>query len=187
MKYKLGVGIPYCNNSEIARVTQEYLMEIIDILVTDLKDEVKVLIYQNNEGIAKARNKLMEELLPECSYITFIDSDDRISKDYFIKILEALKSEDNIYMVRFYVNNLEIEFEGLKNHATGVIYKNELIKNIRFDENRNIGEDTNFNNHFRKEVAKLIDTKYFYNYGINNECLCYKYSRGELQEFKIWN
>ena len=66
-------------------------------------------------------------------------------------------------------------------------YKNELIKNIRFDENRNIGEDTNFNNHFRKEVAKLIDTKYFYNYGINNECLCYKYSRGELQEFKVWN
>ena len=35
-----------------------------------------------------------------------------------------------------------------------------------------------------KYTRKCIDTEYYYNFGVNNECLSYRYNRGSITEFK---
>lgn len=188
-KYLLGVAIPYYKQNMLCEQVFNYLKEIIELQLTYecLEDDIKVLVYENNDGLAAARNKLIDELIDDCEYITFIDSDDRISKNYFSIIYETLKSTSyDIYMTEFYINHSKTEHETLQNHVTGVIYKNDLIKNIRFNENRNVAEDMEFNQEIRKlnPSCITIPCQYYYNYGINKDCLTYRFSRGEIDEFK---
>ena len=198
-KYILGVGIPYYKQNMLCEQLFNYLKEIIELQMTldHLYDYVKILVYENDIGLAAARNKLMEELIPECEYITFIDADDRISADYLITIVSSINNEwcydynvhdekYDIYITDFYINHSKFDNDGLKNHVTGVIYKTELIKDIRFNENRNYAEDMEFNQEVRKlnPTIEYIPVAYFYNYGANKDCLTYKFSRGELNEFK---
>lgn len=182
MKYKLGIGIPYYKQN---RITEILFKELCELIKTQLNyvDGVKLLVYENNEGIAKARNRLLNELIKDCNYITFIDADDYISFDYIEKIVKAIETENLIYITKYNING-NLQDQVLKNHVTGIIYKNEVIKDLRFNENRNIGEDTEFNSNFRNYNTTLIDTTYFYNLGINNDCLSYKFNRGEINEFK---
>ena len=188
-KYKLGVAIPYYKQNLLCEQLFEYLKEIIDLELAyeDLEDDIKVIVYENDIGLPAARNKIMEELIPECEYITFIDSDDRISKNFFAIIYETLMNdESDIFITDFYINHSKFDYDGLKNHVTGVIYKTELIKDIRFNENRNYAEDMEFNQEVRKlnPTIEYIPAAYYYNYGANNDCLTYRFSRGELNEFK---
>ena len=206
MKYKLGIGIPYYVNGKICEWLFKYLMQIIDFQLTD---EVKLVIYEDgqhslwledynksniikirkeNQGLGHARNMIIDEC-NDCKYILFIDSDDRIDSNYIEEVLKAIK-EDNystdVFMSNFYINNSKFERDGIKNHCTGMIYKRDFIKNIRFNENRNFGEDMEFNEEVRKlnPSLKYIDTNYYYNFGINNNCISYKYARDEITEFK---
>lgn len=183
MKYKLGIGIGYYKQNRIVETCFRYLMEILELELKDV-DGVHLLVYQNEVGLAKARNKLLEELIKDCEYITFIDADDRIAPDYIEKILEAIKTKAPIYQTDFYIlEDLHRDTE-LKNRNTGVIYRNDIIKNVRYNESRNYGEDKEFNDNLRDYPVELIDTYYYYNYGINPDCMTYKYSRGEIKEFK---
>ena len=183
MKYKLGIGIGYYKQNRIVETCFNYLIEILKLELKDI-DEVKLLVYQNEVGLAKARNKLLEELIKDCNYITFIDSDDRVAPDYIEKILEAIKTKAPIYQTDFYILDDLHRDTKLKNRNTGVIYRNDIIKNVRYNENRNYGEDKEFNDNLRDYPVELIDTYYYYNYGINPDCMTYKYSRGEISEFK---
>lgn len=183
MKYKLGIGIGYYKQNRIVETCFKYLMEILELELKDI-DGVHLLVYQNEVGLAKARNKLLEELIKDCEYITFIDADDRVAPDYIEKILEAIKTKAPIYQTDFYIlDDLHRDTE-LKNRNTGVIYRNDIIKNVRYNETRNYGEDKEFNDNLRSYPIELIDTCYYYNYGINPDCMTYKYSRGEISEFK---
>lgn len=183
MKYKLGIGIAYYKQNRIVETCFKYLMEILELELKDI-DGVHLVVYENDVGLAKARNKLLDELVPECEYITFIDSDDRVAPDYIEKILEAIKTNEPIYQTKFSIIDDLREDEVLKNRNTGVIYRNDIIKNVRYNESRNYGEDKEFNDNLREYAVKLIDTTYYYNYGINPDSMTYKYSRGEITEFK---
>ena len=187
-KYKLGVAIPYYKQNLLCEQLFEYLKEIIDLELAyeDLEDDIKVIVYENDIGLPAARNKIMEELIPDCEYITFIDSDDRISKYYLSNIIAYIENTNyDIYMSEFYINHSKFEHDTLQNHVTGVIYRTDLIKNIRFNENRNVGEDMEFNNEVRKlnPTCKSIPIRYYYNYGANKDCLSYRYARDEIGEF----
>lgn len=187
-KYKLGVAIPYYKQNLLCEQLFNYLKEIIDMqmMYYHLEDDIKVLVYENDIGLPAARNKLMEELIPDCEYITFIDSDDRISEDYLVRIYEILMNTDyDILMTEFYINHSKFDHQTLQNHVTGVVYRTELIKNIRFNVNRNVGEDMEFNNEVRKLNPTImnISSKYYYNYGANKDCLSYRYAREEIGEF----
>lgn len=188
-QYKLGVAIPYYKQNLICSQLYNYLKEIIELQLDlyQLNEDILVLVYENEDGLPKARNKLMNELIPQCEYITFIDSDDRIGNNYLEVAYDYLLNYDSdIFVSDFYINDSKFEYDGLKNHVTGVIYKTELIKNIRFNENRNIGEDMEFNQEVRKLNPEIqyLPCAYYYNYGANNDCLTYRYSRNELAEFK---
>ena len=188
-RYILGVAIPYYKQNMLCEQLFQYLKEIIELelMYENLEDDIKVIVYENDIGLSAARNKIMEELIPDCEYITFIDSDDRISKNFFSIIYECLMNvESDIFITDFYINHSKFDNDGLKNHVTGVIYKTELIKDIRFNEKRNYAEDMEFNQEVRKlnPTIEYIPAAYYYNYGANNDCLAYKFSRGELNEFK---
>lgn len=183
MKYKLGIGIPYYPENRICKVLFSYLKEILYLQIKD-KKEVKLFIYENHDGMSKAKNIILDELLKDCEYITFIDSDDRVKYNYIDKIIEAIKTKKEIYMTNFYIIDDKRIDKELKNRNTATIYRNDIIKDLRFNENRNFGEDKEFNDNLREYKVELIDTDYYYNYGINNDCITYKYSRGELKEFK---
>lgn len=193
MKYNLGIGIAYYKQNRIVETCFNYLEEILQLqlhylelkrIMEDKEFSVKILVYENEDGLAKARNKLLEELINECEYITFIDADDRVAPNYIEKILEAIKTNAPIYQTDFYIlNDLHQDYE-LKNRNTGVIYRNDIIKNVRYNESRNYGEDKEFNDNLRDYQVSMIDTYYYYNYGINPDCMTYKYSRGEISEFK---
>ena len=88
-------------------------------------------------------------------------------------------------MTEFYINHSKFEHDTLQNHVTGVIYRTDLIKNIRFNENRNVAEDKEFNEEVRKLNPSCINItcKYYYNYGANKDCLSYRYARDEIGEF----
>lgn len=187
-KYLLGVAIPYYKQNMLCEQLFNYLKEIIDMQIDYyfFYDDIKVIVYENDIGLAAARNKIMEELIPDCKYITFIDADDRISEDYFKIIYDnILSNKYDIYMTEFYINHSKFEHNTLKNHVTGVVYRTDLIKNIRFNENRNVGEDMEFNNEVRKlnPTCITIPCQYYYNYGTNKDCLSYRYARDELSEF----
>lgn len=184
MKYKLGIGIGYYNQNRIVETCFKYLETILDLEYKGHEEEVYIYILENEVGLAKARNLILKELLPTCEYITFIDSDDRIAPDYIEKILEAIKTKVPIYQTDFYILNDLHRDKELKNRNTGVIYRNDIIKNVRYNESRNYGEDKEFNDNLRDYQVELIDTYYYYNYGINPDCMTYKYSRGEISEFK---
>ena len=187
-KYKLGVAIPYYKQNLLCEQLFNYLKEIIDMQIDYyfFYDDIKVIVYENDIGLAAARNKIMEELIPDCKYITFIDADDRISEDYFKIIYDnILSNKYDIYMTEFYINHSKFEHDTLQNHVTGVVYRTDLIKNIRFNENRNVGEDMEFNNEVRKlnPTCITIPCQYYYNYGANKDCLSYRYARDEIGEF----
>lgn len=187
-KYKLGVAIPYYKQNLLCEQLFNYLKEIIDMqMINDcLYHDVKIIVYENDVGLSKARNKIMEELIPECEYITFIDADDRISENYLDIMVNSITGYDyDLYITDFYINHSRFDYEGLKNHVTGIAYRTELIKDIRFNENRNYAEDMEFNNEVRKLNPTMmnIPCAYYYNYGANKDCLTYRYSRDELSEF----
>lgn len=187
-KYKLGVAIPYYRQNMLCEQLFNYLKEIIDLqmIYDDLYGIVKVLVYENDIGLSAARNRLMEALIPECEYITFIDADDRISVNFLDNMVDSINNYHyDLYITDFFINQSKFDYEGLKNHVTGIAYRSELIKGIRFNENRNIAEDMEFNNEVRKLNPTMmnIPCAYYYNYGANKDCLSYRYARDEIGEF----
>lgn len=127
------------------------------------KDKRIIVIHKNNEGVSKARNVGIE--CAKGTYITFVDSDDFIHKDYIEKLYELckhnnadlsicgtkniLENEKVVKKSRKYKKNLDKE-DGMKEllnekYYTCVIwakmYKKELFKNIRFNEKTKIAED----------------------------------------------
>ena len=105
---------------------------------------------------------------------------------YLFTICRKIQSSNyGIYMTEFYINHSKFEHDTLQNHVTGVVYRTDLLKHIRFNENRNVGEDMEFNEEVRKlnPTCITIPCQYYYNYGANKDCLSYRCARDEIGEF----
>ena len=132
-KYKLGVAIPYYKQNLICSQLYNYLKEIIELQLDlyQLNDDILVLIYENEDGLPKARNILMEELIPQCEYITFIDSDDRIGNDYFEVAYDYLLNyESDIFISDFYINESKFDYENKLKLLEKENVKKELLENF---------------------------------------------------------
>ena len=72
--------------------------QIIEQFRVDLSKDYLVRIYsQNNQGIAKTRNKGLD--LASGEYIAFLDSDDMLSTEYFEKILNIIEKNNSIDLI----------------------------------------------------------------------------------------
>ena len=111
------------------------------------------VIHQKNQGLSAARNAGLD--ISKGQYVTFIDSDDYISKDLYCHLLEQLNVNHNIALLEYSLvketqNNTEILFNfkdfiyrhhrsyWIKTHAYthafawNKIYKRELFKDLRY-------------------------------------------------------
>lgn len=145
------------------------------------------VIHKHNGGLSDARNYGME--LATGEHISFIDSDDYISNDYFEEMLNTLVAENSdiveCSVVKFYENDRFEEYqddikvssfsadEGLSGliaeepfhqHVWNKLYRRDLIKDIIFPVGK-LNEDEFwtyqvFGN--AKKVTKINRTMYYY-------------------------
>lgn len=144
------------------------------------------LFTQENKGPSSARNKGLANAYGE--FITFVDSDDYVTSDYYSLIncnvidkpdivmfgyykqkysviekhtlkKQSLKKEDIIQLIRNSSNKMNyFWFPWMK------VYRHEVIKNIKFDSKVKIGEDTLFNLEVfvNSTNMKIMDDVFYY-------------------------
>lgn len=160
------------------------------------------LIDQKNKGLPGARNSGLK--IAKGEYISFLDSDDTITEDYFDSIVPYM--EKDWKLVHFGYNRIEKNKEfsfkpsfseldredikrGMVNSSTNKmlwfvvrrVYKNDYLKkhNILFDENIKYGEDTDFSLKVFENLDKYLSIdKILYNYYENESSLT-------QQKFKV--
>lgn len=173
-------------------------------------DKRIITIWKENEGVSKARNLGID--ISTGKYIAFIDSDDYIDEDYIKKLYESIKQTNSdicftscnkiykksiekqkIYKLSdktILIKNDKIaEFSpynlDLMGTVWGKLYKKEIIKNIRFNENIKLGEDIVFNFRlFNDELKYCYIDEYLYQYIINNKSTIRKYNNEAIKQYE---
>lgn len=208
----LGIAIHYYNNSKEAEEAFKELMSI-DI-VNQITDNILVYIYEDgqisgwlnkyksipniviescdiNKGISYARNKCLEYLKDKVDYILFIDSDDIISSNYLEEMytLCSLNKYD-IVESTFTRHGVIHEYrdDEVRTCVAGSAFRSSMLKDLRFDEHLQVGEDTKF----FKELVDLKKHKkvycknaiYYYNYGVNPNSLIMRFNRKEIEKYR---
>ena len=195
----LAILIPYYKNSEECEVA---FKKLIKTLVKQTGENIFVFIYEDgqiskwiynygyvsmfdiiNHGISYSRNYLLDTArIQNMKYIMFLDSDDMIDCDFISKMYtEACTSNADMIVSRFIMNKKEISYPQRSNVA-GICLKTDFIKGLKFNEDYNISEDTLFIQEVYKRNPKIsmIDSNYYYNYGINPNSLMMRYERSEI-------
>lgn len=204
---KLGIGIPYYKNSPECEVAFKKLMKTLNDQVggnivleifedgqysewLHLYNRGKIEVHSPliHLGIAAIRNMIKNYILnvKKCDYIMFLDSDDMVDCDFVSKMYTAACTNNyDMIVSRFMMNKKEISYAQRSNVA-GICLRTDFIKGIHFDENYNISEDTLFIQEVykRKPRIGIIDSNYYYNYGINPNSLMMRYERSEIKLMK---
>lgn len=184
---KLSIITPYYNClkyiTELANVLEPQLTTEIEWIIIDDGCHEKeldnfnatIIHLKNNSGCAGIpRNYGLD--IAKGEYITFVDADDLVSNDFITLILNKIntvtfdyclmswKKLEGTYIID--VTNGRPEWNC---SVWGVIYKKEIIKDCRFNNNR-IAEDYTFNttvlnNATRKEI--IPEFLYFYRTNLN--------------------
>ena len=194
-------------NLEIIIIDDGSTDKSADICDSYAKNDKRVkVIHKGNAGVSAARNVGLEKATGE--YIMFVDADDWIDKkfcetmmqyvvEYNVKLVKSLafdrdESGKIKNMGADISENLLIdiqrEFSFFKPYATGVVwgslYRSDLIKNIRFETDLYVGEDTLFFAKAVKRADKMVIAKErMYNYVVYTESA----SHGDINEKKMTN
>lgn len=158
-------------------------------IISKIKDDRIKYFNNKNQGIGKTRNFGIEK--SSSKYIMFLDSDDYLVNDACEKLFNEIEKRDLDILVFDYFNDLDgkieenkiIDFEdgSLKDNSSIItninlaawnkIYKKEIIKNIKFDEQLKY-EDVPFVLKSLKEsnkIGKLNDNLLYYYIHQNSE------------------
>ena len=196
----LGIGIPYYKNSEECEIAFKKLM---NMLQDKINGNIKLFIYEDgqisnwlygynakvissniNKGIAYARNYIMNYLINimKADYIMFLDSDDMVDCDFITKMYnEADTKNYDMIVSRLIMNKKELGYP-LRSNVAGICLRVDFIKYLVFNEDYIISEDTLFINEVYARNPKIcvIDSNYYYNYGINPNSLMMRFERSEI-------
>lgn len=149
---------------------------IDDILIAGLneyKEMPQIKTYwlkENSGGASKPRNIGLDNAMGK--YITFIDSDDMISKKYIKCIMESIKDDPEVVFISWKskVHNIKMDIKPPKWNCSvwSRVYSKKLIGKNRFDENLKIAEDWKFDTQLNYNISKcksIRKTIYYYNNG----------------------
>ncbi|MBR4672206.1 MAG: glycosyltransferase family 2 protein [Bacilli bacterium] len=130
---------------------------------------VRIIHLEENSGNAsKPRNVGLDNA--KGKYIGFIDSDDLVDDNYIETILNKIDTEDFDYCIMSWrtkddVHIIEEDPPEWNKCVWDCVYKRDIIGDERFDLNRNLGEDGDFNDRVRKgKRANILQPIYFYNW-----------------------
>lgn len=129
------------------------------------KDNRIKVIHQDNHGVSFARNVGLA--IAKGNYISFVDPDDWVHERYFEILLEKIKQEncdiaicnyertsDSFEFLPLSVENVTHERLSLEDmymkrdyrcYIWGRLYTSKICKNVLFDEDMKVAEDTVFN------------------------------------------
>jgi glycosyltransferase involved in cell wall biosynthesis len=196
---KLSIITPYYKTleltKELAKVLEPQLtIECEWIIVDDGCNELKLdklkakVIHQNNGGVSNARNKGLD--IAKGKYITFIDSDDMIKSNYIEKILNKINEEQFDYCFFSWEATgrnkgqyiIKDKPEKWNTSVWNCIYSKKAIGNNRFPEDKQIGEEIEFNKKVRiGKKSNILDILYVYQSG-REDSLTVNYSQGKIKE-----
>jgi len=148
-------------------------------------NRIKVIHFDENKGVAAARNKGME--IAKGEFIGFMDSDDYADKRFFENLYKHSDGYDIVYGRLVYGTNLSERFIIPINRDWGVVYdslwKKSFIttNNVKHDVTMKKGSDAQFRKDVYKFKPKILDLPdegiYYY----------YKKREGSIQDFKKEN
>lgn len=176
-----------------------------------IRDARLRLFRQDNHGVSYTRNQGID--YAKGKFLCFVDSDDIIDSNYIEVLREAYMEYPEADMVicgfkivnvnnQLYVpkHNYQRQLVGINQQydfsppfqhlsACGVLYKRELIKNIRFETDLYIGEDALFHNKVLLECQNILFLPdCLYTYVMHNDS-AFKapFSPKRLTELTAWN
>ena len=200
---KLGIGIPYYKNSPECETAFKKLMKTLEL---QLRENVYLFIFEDgqtsewldaykhdhiliyragvNHGVAYARNVLLDAMIKnyKCDYILYIDSDDMVDCDFITTILDAANTGNYDMIISKFIWQKNEVYYARRSNVAGVCLRVDFIKDITFNEEYMISEDTIFINdvYARNPRIFVTDSRYYYNYGINPNSLMMRYERSEI-------
>ena len=163
-RVRLTIIIPYYN-------AEPYTSELLDVLAPQITDEVEVILIddgskvpfktkhnfvavvrQQNQGCSTARNVGIDKAIGD--YISFIDADDIVAKDFIAKVLEKTKDEPDVIEFSWKSltqNNwccdqkLNSDQDRLPNPSVCTrAFKRSFIGDVRFNTKKDSTEDEDF-------------------------------------------
>ena len=161
---KLSIIIPYYN-------AEPYTSQLLDVLAPQMTDEVEVILIddgskvpfktkhnfvaivrQQNQGCSAARNMGIDKAFGE--YISFIDADDLVARDFVSKVLEKTKEKPDIIELSWKSLNgnmwnidakLHSDQDRLSNPSVCTrVFKKSFIGDTRFNTKKDSTEDEEF-------------------------------------------
>ena len=199
---KLSIITPYYNSLEETKFLASHLEpqltdEVEWIIVDDgckerKLDDIKarVVHLSTNSGNASTPRN-MGLIYAKGEYIAFIDSDDDVADNYIEKILEKIDEGFDICYMSWKSNigsEVIIEDEPPEWNTTvwNRVYKRDLIKDVRFDQLINYGEDSDFNKKVleankNKEIKKANIIEPLYSYNRKSDSLTHRYAEGKIK------
>lgn len=181
---ELSIITPYYKSlneiKQLAKVLEPQLNENVEWLIIDDGENQKeldnlkatVIHLKGNSGNAsKPRNVGLDK--SKGKYIAFIDSDDSVSDKYIETILNRIKTNADYYIMSWTskgVMNRDVIIKDMppewNTSIWNTVYKKELIGNNRFDENKYMGEDEDFNKRVRHgKKENIVEILYYYTSG----------------------
>lgn len=185
--YKTEQYLNQCIESILSQSFQDFELILVDDGSPDLcpgmcdawreKDQRIKVLHKKNGGASSARNAALDSVKGE--YITFVDSDDTVERDYLQTLLDAileyhadmvtmsLKDQNGkivfprrslkLNEVAVYIDQTLTNFTFISS-AGGHLYRAEMLVNKRFREDIHYGEDNLFNAEafFSKPGRRLV-------------------------------
>jgi glycosyltransferase involved in cell wall biosynthesis len=167
------------------------------------KDRRIKVIYHENKGVAEARNSGM--YLVEGKFLTFVDSDDYVSKEYIERMLEYFKKypeadivifgqarivgkRTTIYLPEkealmnrseFSKKFFDLRKSNLLDVTTNKLYRTSLAKTLKFIPDIQPGEDSLFNFQYYTLCQKIVLSKEYGYFAVrrNSSIMGQLYSR----------
>ena len=203
-------------NWELVLVDNGSTDESMEICRAYAKKDVRITAFHQyrNQGVSVARNLGMERCLGD--FITFIDADDWVKKDYLEKLVKLQKKQDadlvicgydrvydedrkkapeetqksGKYAIRTYNIKQYLKHYLLEGntHCWGVLYKSSVLEQLKFPSGLTIGEDLLFVLEAALRAEKIAVTDYMgYQYYINTEgAMLKKFTPSYMDQITCW-
>ena len=203
--YKVEKYLNRCIDSILNQTFLDYEMILVDDGSPDNcyqiceeyveKDNRIKVIHKENGGLASARNAGMR--IAEGQFLLFIDSDDTIEPDFCEIMLNAIKENENAWVLCAFshvfpdsakyrgieaenntLDYFDVYKSGLSGFAWNKIYSHKIIQDnkLRFDESLVIAEDVDFTARYFSYTNDIrYISKPIYNYYCNDGSLLQRY------------
>ena len=212
--YKVEKYIAECIESILAQTYTKFRLILVDDGTPDnaghicdeyaKKDSRITVIHQENAGVTRARARGVEEA-DDCEFISFVDSDDKLSITALQELRTMMGREYDIVLTDNVLDYPTIETESItvdkfqellicekvSSAPWGKLFRKKLFTFSTFDIPREIimGEDLIMNLRVAEQCEKRIAVihNHIYNYNRHIENICHNFEDSAEHEYQLYS